>query len=129
MAEDNAVNQKVIQVMLRNLGCEPELRGNGRLAVEAWVGGDYDAIILDCFMPEMDGIEAARAIRDLEQLTGRRRTPIIALTASAFEQQRQDCLAAGMDEFLTKPVAIVSLEQALGRFLESVPVGPAEADA
>ena len=129
VAEDNAVNQRVIQVMLRNLGCEPQLCNNGRLAVDAWIREEYDVIILDCFMPEMDGISTARAIRDLELSSGRKRTPIIALTASAFEQQRQQCLAAGMDEFLTKPVAIASLEQALGRFVESAAIEPRETQA
>ena len=117
VAEDNVVNQKVIQVMLRNLGCESEVRDNGRLALESWKAKEYDIVVLDCFMPEMDGISAARAIRDIEHLTGRKRSPIIALTANAFEQQRQDCLAAGMDEFLTKPVALASLEAALGKFI------------
>jgi CheY-like chemotaxis protein len=110
VAEDNSVNQKVIQVMLRNLGCEAELFSNGRLAVNGWAQNDYDLIVLDCFMPEMDGISAAREIRRQELAKGRKRT-------NAFEQQRQECLAAGMDEFLTKPVAIAALEEVIGRLI------------
>ncbi|MCP4571709.1 MAG: transporter substrate-binding domain-containing protein [bacterium] len=102
VVEDNPVNQRVVTMLLRKWGFSSEVAGNGAEAVEACRQNRFRAIIMDCQMPVMDGLEATIAIRDLE---GRdRRTPIIALTAGAAGHDRRTCLEAGMDEYLTKPV-------------------------
>jgi CheY-like chemotaxis protein len=77
---------------------------NGAEAVDMWRHFDYDAVFMDCQMPELDGLEAAQEIRRQETSLGRPRTPIIAMTANAMHQDRSDCLAAGMDDYLAKPV-------------------------
>lgn len=118
IAEDNIVNQRVLLGMLRNLCCyEGEIADNGQLAVKQYTahGGNYDLILMDCAMPVMDGIEATREIRDFEKANDLPATPIIALTASAHEDNRRRCLAAGMDEFLTKPVRLELIRELLLR--------------
>lgn len=118
VAEDNMVNQKVAVRLLERLGYECELASNGIEAVERWSNADFDAILMDGFMPEMDGFQAAREIRSLER---DRRTPIIALTASAQPGDRERCLEAGMDDYLTKPVRFQSLEDALKKWIVDAP--------
>ncbi|MBL8293240.1 MAG: response regulator [Bryobacterales bacterium] len=113
VAEDNAVNQKVASHLLARLGFECAVAANGREAVDAWAAGRFDAILMDGFMPEMDGFQATREIRSRERGT---RIPIIALTASALPGDRERCVAAGMDDYLTKPVRLESLEESLLRW-------------
>ncbi|MCC6587966.1 MAG: response regulator [Bryobacterales bacterium] len=120
VAEDNAVNQKVAVRLLERLGYECQVASNGREAVEIWSNAEFDAILMDGFMPEMDGFQAARQIRALERS---KRTPIIALTASAQPGDRERCLEAGMDDYLTKPVRFQALEDALKKW--AVEVAPA----
>jgi two-component system sensor histidine kinase/response regulator len=115
LAEDNAVNQKVACRILQKLGFRVDVVADGRAAVEAWKTGRYDLILMDCQMPELDGYEAARAIRALEQ--GDRRIPIVALTAHAMKGSDEVCKSAGMDEHLTKPIDRARLEACLERFL------------
>ncbi len=103
VAEDNPINQKLAVRMLEKLGHRATLANNGREAVDAFAAGSFDLILMDCQMPEMDGYEATRRIRDLET-DGRSRTPVIALTANALSDERDNCLAAGMDDYLSKPV-------------------------
>ncbi len=104
LAEDNPVNQKVATAVFSWLGCMPKIVGNGELAVAERMAGTYDMIFMDCQMPEMDGYEATRAIREWEQANpGAGRMPIVALTANAVEGDREKCLAAGMDDYLAKP--------------------------
>ena len=118
VAEDNKVNCLVIQGLLETLGLQVQLVENGQLAVEALAQGEPPALILmDLQMPVMDGYTATERIRQAEQDHGRRRVPIIALTADAFEDDRQHCQAVGMDGFLTKPVALADLRQALAPWL------------
>jgi CheY-like chemotaxis protein len=108
------VNQMVAQRMLENLGCCVDVVGNGREAVAAVARGEYAVVFMDCQMPEMDGFEATAAIRQGE--TGSRRVPIIALTASAMQGDREACLAAGMDDYLSKPLGQHDLDRMVRRW-------------
>jgi PAS domain S-box-containing protein len=108
LAEDNLVNQKVAMRMLEKLQCNVEVVADGRATIEAWRKGNFDLILMDCQMPGMDGYEATREIRKLEQ--GWRHITIVALTANAMKGDEEKCLAAGMDYYLTKPIDRVKLE-------------------
>ena len=103
VAEDNAVNQRLIVGLLEKRGARVDVAGNGREAVEALERAPYDVVLMDCQMPELDGYEATRRIRQAEAEHGGH-VPIVALTASAMAEDRDRSLAAGMDDFLTKPV-------------------------
>jgi two-component system, sensor histidine kinase len=116
LAEDNVINQKVARAMLAGEGCTVDVAENGLRAVEMAAAKTYDLILLDCQMPEMDGYEAAGAIRKLDEL--HRRTPIIAATASAFKEDKERCLSAGMDDYISKPITKASLAAVLERWLE-----------
>ncbi|MEW5685145.1 MAG: ATP-binding protein [Pseudomonadota bacterium] len=121
-AEDNAVNQLVLKTLLHQLGVDPHVVEDGKAAVAAWEGADWDVVLMDVQMPVMDGLAATAAIRAREAATGRPRTPIIALTANAMSHQVQEYLRVGMDGHVAKPIAVADLYAALGRVL-----GPAEA--
>ena len=114
VAEDNIINQVLAVKMLQKLGCTPDVVANGREAVEAAQRADYDAIFMDCQMPEMDGYQATPEIRRVHG-TGRW-VPIIALTANAMEGDREKCLEAGMDDYLTKPFSLAALGEVLDRW-------------
>jgi len=115
LAEDNLVNQRVAVAVLKKLGVAPDLAVNGREAVAAARHGQYDLILMDCQMPEMDGFQATRRIRETE--AGGRRVPILAMTANAMQGDRERCLEAGMDDYLAKPITILDLRDALLRWL------------
>jgi CheY-like chemotaxis protein len=117
VAEDNSVNRKVAQGLLNLLGCQFDFAANGREAVELACTGKFGLIFMDCQMPEMDGFAATRAIRKWQE--GKRRTPIIALSASTSPADRAECLAAGMDDCLAKPIGKQKLKDALARWLPS----------
>ncbi|NIT62883.1 MAG: PAS domain S-box protein [Gammaproteobacteria bacterium] len=121
VVEDNALSQKVIVGMLRRLGCEADLVTDGRAAVQALRERPYRVVFMDCQMPEMDGYEATRLIRQNEQAGGTERTPatIVAMTAHAMEGDREQCLAAGMDDYVAKPVAFAVLRERLQYWLGS----------
>ncbi|MCW2764961.1 MAG: hybrid sensor histidine kinase/response regulator, partial [Nocardioides sp.] len=117
VVEDNHVNQMVAVGMLELLGYTAEVAGNGLEALAALDRGPFAAVIMDCQMPEMDGYDATRAIRARED--GLRRIPVIAMTASATEGERERCLAAGMDDFVSKPIAASSLATVLERWVRA----------
>ena len=98
--------------LLENSGCEVDTASNGIEALQSYEAGEYGVIFMDCQMPEMDGFEAAAEIRRREIGSGRR-VPIIALTASAIEGDREQCLAAGMDDYLPKPFTATQMRSAL----------------
>jgi CheY-like chemotaxis protein len=107
LVEDNEVNQMVAMELLSEMGCVCEVAADGAKAVSAVHRAAFDVVLMDCQMPEMDGFEATTKIRELEKngfLPGRSRVPVIALTANALSEDRARCLAAGMDDYLTKPL-------------------------
>ena len=108
------VNQKVARRFLERLGCEVTLAENGVECIKAWEHGGFQLVLMDVQMPVMDGYTATRQIRDLER--GRRRTPIVALTANAMTGQLERCLETGMDGLLTKPLAVEHLQEVLERY-------------
>ena len=125
LAEDNIVNQQVARRMLAKLDCRIDVAADGKEAVNLWEKLPYDLVLMDCQMPEMDGLCATEKIRDLEQEHARQRTPIVALTANALEEDRQACLSAGMDDYLTKPIRFESLASTVARW-SGADTGPAE---
>ncbi|HEV7499075.1 MAG TPA: PAS domain S-box protein, partial [Vicinamibacteria bacterium] len=122
VVEDNTVNQKVAVAMIESLGYAAEAVGNGLEAVEACSRQSYDAILMDCQMPHMDGFKATAFIREREGLS--RHTPIVALTASVTAEDRQRCLAAGMDDYLSKPVPREALATALRKWIPTAGTPP-----
>ena len=103
LVEDNEVNQKVAMGMISKLGCDLLLAANGREAVKFFSNGDFDLVLMDCQMPVMDGYEATREIRKIEDAESLGRTPIVAVTANAVSGDREKVLEAGMDDYLSKP--------------------------
>ncbi|MCP5169372.1 MAG: response regulator [Hahellaceae bacterium] len=118
LVEDNPINQKVAQRMLEKLGCSVVTAINGQDAVARCESTSFDLILMDCVMPVMDGYEATEQIRVQEQRQGRSRTPIIALTANAMEMDRDRCIAAGMDDHISKPVS----RETLRKLLDDLPI-------
>ncbi len=116
VAEDNAVNQILIQAMLVHLGHQPTLVAHGREAVARAAEGGFDLVLMDMQMPELDGVEATRRIRRLEGAAGG--VPIVAMTANARPQDRQACLDAGMDDYVSKPIDLGELRAAIARALQ-----------
>jgi CheY-like chemotaxis protein len=115
LAEDNIVNQKVALRLLEKLEYQVEVVADGRAALIAWQSGNFDLILMDCQMPHVDGYDATREIRRMED--GRCRIPIVALTANAMKGDEERCIAAGMDAFVSKPIDRLKLETCLNRFL------------
>jgi two-component system sensor histidine kinase/response regulator len=117
LAEDNLVNQKVARGLLEKMGYRVDIVADGVAAVAAWQSGKFDLIIMDCQMPQMDGYAATREIRRLE--SGKSHIPIVALTAHAMKGDEEKCRAAGMDDYLSKPIDRAKLDASLERLLPS----------
>ena len=118
VAEDNEINALLARALLTRLGHRPAVAGHGEAAVQAWqaaraAGKPYDLVLMDVQMPGMDGLQAARAIRAAEAQAGERPVRIVALTANAQNEDREACLAAGMDGLLVKPLDRERLCEAL----------------
>jgi len=120
IAEDFPVNQRIASLMLKKIGYNADIVFDGKAAVEAVRGGNYDLVLMDMHMPEMDGLEATREIRHQETASGKPAgIYIIALTADAMAGDREKCLAAGMNDYLTKPLRPNDLQAALQRFVQN----------
>ena len=119
-AEDDEAGRLVLRSLLRRVGIEPTIVADGKGAVEAWDGDVWDIILMDIEMPVMDGPAAAGEIRARERREGRRRTPIIAITANTLEHQLREYVEAGMDDVVAKPVDVMRLYAALEKALETV---------
>ncbi|CUH66091.1 Signal transduction histidine-protein kinase BarA [Thalassovita gelatinovora] len=120
LAEDNQINQMVLRTQLSRMGYDVDIVGDGAQGLQQWSSAAYDLILSDCNMPVMNGIEFARKVRETETEQGRNKTPIIALTADAFEEQKIECLEAGMNDFLIKPTSIEELGDKLEFWLRNV---------
>jgi len=118
VAEDNAVNQKLARAMLTRLGHASVLASDGREAIAEWTTGGFDVIFMDVQMPDLDGFDATREIRRLEAGTGVR-VPIVAMTAHAMPGDRERCLAAGMDDYVTKPISLAEIARVLASIQSS----------
>ncbi|MEM9582067.1 MAG: ATP-binding protein [Pseudomonadota bacterium] len=118
LAEDNQTNQLVARKMLERLGITPDIVSNGREACKAFAKASYDAVLMDISMPVMSGLDATKEMRAIEQRDGRSPCAIIALTGNAFDNDRKNCAQAGMDGFLTKPIRLIELTEALQNALE-----------
>jgi CheY-like chemotaxis protein len=127
VVEDNVLNQVVAVGILKRLGCDADVVDNGRDAVAAATRRAYGVVLMDCQLPGLDGYQATEEIRRHEG-TGRH-VPIVALTASASKEDRDRCLAAGMDDYLAKPVLVGDLDAVLARWLPDPPEAPAAAAA
>ena len=117
IAEDNAINQRVVAIMLSKLGYSADVATEGAVVLEMLAKQHYDLILMDCQMPGMDGFEATKAIRalpsDISQI------PIIAVTANALPGQREKCLATGMNDYISKPIQTGLLAATLQKYLPS----------
>jgi PAS domain S-box-containing protein len=130
LADDHPVNRMLLLRQVRTLGYAAQTADDGVQALEMWKSGRFGLLITDCHMPHMDGYELARSIRRLESDAGRERVPIIACTANALQGEAKTCFAAGMDDFLVKPVELAQLTEKLDRWLPlpqapSPPAAPA----
>lgn len=116
IVEDNPVNRRLVLLQLKTLGMDCHIVENGQEAVDVLQKDDYDLVFMDCWMPVLDGFGATKKIREID-LAKRRHTPIVAMTANAMETDRQECLAAGMDDYISKPVTRTVLQSMLDKWL------------
>ena len=120
VVEDNLLNLEIATELIQGLGADVDQAINGQKAVNAMANtpeGYYDLVFMDMQMPVMGGVEATRAIRDQERTGGRKPVPIVAMTANAFNEDRERALAAGMDGFMTKPIDLAKLKRILEEYL------------
>jgi CheY-like chemotaxis protein len=128
VVEDNLINQQVALGILQIQGYSVAVANNGREALDAYAKGAFDLILMDCHMPEMDGFEATMEIRRREQAAGGRRVPIVALTANAMAQDRDECLNAGMDDHVAKPFSMQTMQEMLDRWMPQAASEQPQAD-
>ncbi|SMG17704.1 response regulator [Dethiosulfovibrio salsuginis] len=128
LVEDNRINQQVAMALLSKIGYSCDTASDGREGVEMWSSGSYSAILMDVQMPVMDGFEATAAIREIETKSGAHRIPIIAMTAHALSGYKEKCIAAGMDDYVTKPISPADLESVLAIHVKGVADDGAEAE-
>ncbi|HET7612231.1 MAG TPA: ATP-binding protein [Rhodanobacteraceae bacterium] len=121
LVEDHPVNQKVARKLLERLGLTVDVADNGELALDRLREQPYAMVLMDCQMPVLDGYSATRRLREIEAEQGKTRTPVIAMTAHAMSGDRERCLQAGMDDYLSKPLDRQLLEQTLSRWLQHAP--------
>ena len=126
LVEDNLINQQVALGILEVQGYSVSVANNGREAVDAHARGGFDLVLMDCQMPEMDGFEATREIRRQEASSSGKRVPIIALTANAMANDRAECLRAGMDDHLSKPFSMQTMQDMLDRWMPPAAASDAE---
>ncbi|MGH9549438.1 MAG: response regulator, partial [Terriglobales bacterium] len=116
VVEDNPVNRRLVHLQLRTLGFECDIVENGQQAVEALADRQYDLVFMDCWMPVLDGFAATAKIREAETEV-RTHTPIVAMTANAMDSDRDECIAAGMDDYISKPVTQSALRVILEKWI------------
>jgi signal transduction histidine kinase/CheY-like chemotaxis protein len=122
VVEDDAANRKVVKMMLAHFGVQPTTADNGQEALEVFgAGGPFDLVFMDLQMPVMDGLEAVRRLRQGEVAQGAARVPIVAITGNAYDDDRQRCLEAGMDDFIAKPIDMAALAAVLKKWLSASP--------
>ncbi|MCP4369289.1 MAG: response regulator, partial [Deltaproteobacteria bacterium] len=120
LAEDNIVNQKVVMHILeKKLGYHADIATNGKAALDYLEKMDYDLVLMDCQMPEMDGYEATQRIRDENSTVRNHKVPIIAMTANAMKGDREKCLEVGMDDYISKPIKIEKLADTIERYIHN----------
>jgi len=119
VVEDNLINQKVVTAMLAKLGYKCELVNNGKEALEILSQGHFDLVLMDCQMPTMDGFEATQKLRNMEVASQKSQVPVVALTANAMQGDREKCIEAGMNDYLSKPLNGEELKEVLNRWIES----------
>ncbi|MEI7672616.1 MAG: response regulator, partial [Deltaproteobacteria bacterium] len=118
LAEDNIISQKVAQSTLIKLGCKADVVANGLEAIRALEMIDYDLVLMDCNMPELDGFEATAVIRDPKSKVLNHKVLVIAMTANAMKGDREQCIEAGMDDYLSKPVKKADLAGILEKWMK-----------
>ncbi len=121
LVEDNRINQRLACKLLEGRGYRVTLAENGQLALDALAHASFAVVLMDMQMPVMDGLEATRRIRAREAASGLARTPIVAMTANAMQGDRERCLAAGMDDYLSKPINADELSRQLERWAQARP--------
>ncbi|MEI8257579.1 MAG: ATP-binding protein, partial [Deltaproteobacteria bacterium] len=129
LVEDDEVNKQVAVRMVLMLGYAVETVGDGAIAVARLADETFEAVLMDCSMPVLDGLEATRRIREDEEASGRPRVPIIAMTANAMRGDRERCLEAGMDDYLSKPITLKPLRAALDRWLSRTAIEPSSVES
>ncbi|MBB3047154.1 CheY-like chemotaxis protein [Litorivivens lipolytica] len=117
IAEDDEVNQNILMRQLKRFGYSADLAEDGSKALALWKEQAYDLVITDLHMPNMDGYDLCKAIRELEKTDNRPRTAVVMLTANAFGEAQNDIQASGIDDFLTKPLRLPEIKQALEKWL------------
>ncbi len=118
LTEDDPTAQKIVPRLLKNYGYQVDVAGDGRAALQALENNDYALVLMDCMMPELSGYEVTAVIRDPASAVRRHDIPIIALTGNAMKQDRDRCIAAGMDDHLSKPLLLPDLLATLDKWLK-----------